>query len=158
MNSMDIHQILDYLPHRYPLLLVDRVLTCEPGKRIVAIKNVTINEQFFDGHFPHHPVMPGVLMHRSAGAGGGACCPSRRMGVKPDDKSVCLFRRHRQGALQAPGRPGDQLELDVEIVRVSRGIWKFKARGTVDGEVALRSGTDVHACARQRPTASQRGQ
>ena len=87
MSGMDIHQILQFLPHRYPLLLVDKVLSCEPGKSIVAIKNVTINEQFFTGHFPHHPVMPGVLIIEAL-AQAAAILTFKTHDHKADDNSV----------------------------------------------------------------------
>ena len=87
MSQMDIHEILDYLPHRYPMLLVDRVLEVIPGERIVALKNVSINEPFFPGHYPHHPVMPGVLVIEAL-AQTAAILSFKTMGGKPDDKSV----------------------------------------------------------------------
>ena len=102
MTTMDIHQILKKLPHRYPLLLVDRVLEVEKGKRIKAIKNVTINEQFFNGHFPKRPVMPGVLMIEAL-AQASALLAFETLGQSPDDNIGVLLRRHRQRALQAAG-------------------------------------------------------
>ena len=108
---MDIHQVLEHLPHRYPFLLVDRVLECEPGKSIHAYKNVTINEPFFVGHFPHHPVMPGVLIMEALAQAAG----------------ILSFK--------TMGTAGDQLHLHVEIMRQMRGIWKYKVEARVDGEV-----------------------
>jgi 3-hydroxyacyl-[acyl-carrier-protein] dehydratase len=102
---MDIHEILKRLPHRYPFLLVDRVLELETGKRIRALKNVTINEPFFTGHFPHRPVMPGVLM-LEAMAQAAALLSFDSLGVLPDDQTVVYFRRHRRCSLQASGRAG----------------------------------------------------
>lgn len=135
MTNMDIHQILEYLPHRYPILLVDRVLECEPGKSIHAIKNVTINEPFFTGHFPHHPVMPGVLILEAL-AQAAAILSFKTMGSKPDDKSVYYFAGIDGARFKKPVSPGDQLNLHVEIIASKRGIWKFKAEARVDGLLA----------------------
>lgn len=135
MNSMDIHQILEYLPHRYPILLVDRVLACEPGQSIHAIKNVTINEPFFTGHFPHHPVMPGVLILEAL-AQAAAILSFKTMGSKPDDKSVYYFAGIDGARFKKPVSPGDQLNLHVQVVANKRGIWKFKAEARVDGQLA----------------------
>jgi 3-hydroxyacyl-[acyl-carrier-protein] dehydratase len=127
---MDIHEILDHLPHRYPMLLVDRVLECEPGKRILALKNVTINEPFFNGHFPHHPVMPGVLIVEAM-AQAAAILSFRTMGTKPDDKSVYYFVGIDEARFKRPVSPGDQLLLEVSLERSLRGIWKFAAEARV---------------------------
>lgn len=135
MSSMDIHQILEYLPHRYPILLVDRVLACEPGQSIHAIKNVTINEPFFTGHFPHHPVMPGVLILEAL-AQAAAILSFKTMGSKPDDKSVYYFAGIDGARFKKPVSPGDQLNLHVQVVANKRGIWKFKAEARVDGQLA----------------------
>jgi 3-hydroxyacyl-[acyl-carrier-protein] dehydratase len=136
MNSLDINQIKEYLPHRYPMLLVDRVLDYELGKSIVAIKNVTANEEFFNGHFPHKPVMPGVLMIEAL-AQTAALLSFLTMGKKPDATSVVYFVGIDGARFKRPVGPGDQLRMEVEILRSSRGIYKFKARGAVDGETAL---------------------
>lgn len=136
MNSLDINQIKQYLPHRYPLLLVDRVLDWQSGKTITAIKNVTINEEFFNGHFPHKPVMPGVLMIEAL-AQTAALLAFLTMGQKPDDNAVVYFLGIDGARFKRPVEPGDQLRMEVEIVRQSRGIWKFKAFGTVDGQTAV---------------------
>ena len=135
-KTLDIHQIKQYLPHRYPMLLVDRVLTWESGKTITAIKNVTVNEEIFNGHFPHKPVMPGVLMIEAL-AQTAALLSFLTMGVEPDENSVVYFVGIDSARFKRPVEPGDQLKMDVEILRVSRGIWKYKAVGTVDGKVAL---------------------
>jgi 3-hydroxyacyl-[acyl-carrier-protein] dehydratase len=132
---MDIKQILEHLPHRYPMLLVDRVLECEPGKRILALKNVSINEPFFSGHFPNHPVMPGVLILEAL-AQAAAILSFSTMGVKPDDKTVYYFVGIDGARFKRPVMPGDQLRLEVEVTRQMRGIWKFAAKALVDGEVA----------------------
>ncbi|MGK5023472.1 3-hydroxyacyl-ACP dehydratase FabZ [Janthinobacterium sp. RB2R34] len=135
-KTLDILAIKSLLPHRYPLLLVDRVLNWEANKTITAIKNVTVNEEFFQGHFPHKPVMPGVLMIEAL-AQTAALLSFLSMGVKPDENSVVYFVGIDNARFKRPVEPGDQLKMDVEILRVSRGIWKYKAVGTVDGKVAL---------------------
>ena len=135
-KTLDILAIKSLLPHRYPLLLVDRVLDWEANKSITAIKNVTVNEEFFQGHFPHKPVMPGVLMIEAL-AQTAALLSFLTMGVKPDENSVLFFVGIDNALVKRPVEPGDQLKMDVEILRVSRGIWKYKAVGSVDGKVAL---------------------
>jgi 3-hydroxyacyl-[acyl-carrier-protein] dehydratase len=131
---MDIHEILEYLPHRYPFLLVDRVLSCEPGKEIAALKNVTINEPFFVGHFPHHPVMPGVLVIEAM-AQAAAILSFKTLGTKPDDNSVYYFVGIDGARFRQPVSAGDQLLLKVTLLRRSRGLWKFAATAEVAGEV-----------------------
>ena len=155
-KTLDICQIKAYLPHRYPLLLVDRVLTWEANKSITAIKNVTVNEEFFNGHFPHKPVMPGVLMVEAL-AQTAALLSFKTMGIKPDENSVVYFVGIDNTRFKRPVGPGDQLKMDVEILRVSRGIWKYKATASVDGQVAvetelmctIRNATDASKAAGQ---------
>lgn len=130
---MDIHEILRYLPHRYPILLIDRVLECEPGKRILAIKNVSVNEPYFAGHFPHHPVMPGVLIIEAM-AQAAAVLSFKTMGSRPDDESVYYFAGIDEARFKRPVIPGDQLLLEVNIERCVRGVWKFSAKARV-GEI-----------------------
>ncbi|EWS65747.1 MULTISPECIES: 3-hydroxyacyl-ACP dehydratase FabZ [Hydrogenophaga] len=131
---MDIHQILKKLPHRYPFLLVDRVLELEPGKRIKALKNVTMNEPFFEGHFPHRPVMPGVLM-LEAMAQAAALLAFEVVGSVPDEKSVYYFAGIDAARFKRPVEPGDQLIMDVTLERMKAGIFKFKGVCTVDGKM-----------------------
>jgi len=133
---MDIHQILKQLPHRYPFLLVDRVLEIEKGKRIKALKNVTINEPFFTGHFPHRPVMPGVLMLEAL-AQTAALLAFDTLGTTPDDKTVYYFAGIDGARFKRPVEPGDQLTLDVELDRMKAGIFKFTARASVGEELAV---------------------
>jgi len=133
--SMDIHQILRQLPHRYPILLVDRVLDIEKGKKIRALKNISINEPFFTGHFPHRPVMPGVLMLEAL-AQAAALLAFDTLGVTPDDKTVYYFAGIDGASFKRPVEPGDQLILEVELLRMKAGIFKFGARALVEGEVA----------------------
>ena len=136
MNSLDINQIKQYLPHRYPLLLVDRVLDWESGKTITAIKNVTINEEFFNGHFPNKHVMPGVMTIEAL-AQTSALLAFLTMGQKPDENAVVYFLGIDKARFKRPIEPGDQLRMHVEILRQSRGIWKFHARATVDDQLAV---------------------
>ncbi|MDR0529879.1 MAG: 3-hydroxyacyl-ACP dehydratase FabZ [Zoogloeaceae bacterium] len=130
---MDIHRILEHLPHRYPFLLVDRVLELTPGQSIHAYKNVTINEPFFTGHFPHHPVMPGVLIMEALAQAAGILS-FRTMDTRPTDDSVFYFVGIDNARFKKPVMPGDQLHLLVEIERQMRGIWKYKAAAKVEGE------------------------
>ena len=127
---MDIHQILKQLPHRYPFLLVDRVLSIEKGKSIKALKNVTINEPFFQGHFPHRPVMPGVLMLEAL-AQAAALLAFDTLGSSPSDEMVYYFAGIDGARFKRPVEPGDQLTLEVELLRMKAGIFKFKARALV---------------------------
>ena len=138
MISMDIKKILEYLPHRYPFLLVDRVLSCDPGKTIVAIKNVTINEPFFQGHFPNFPVMPGVLIIESM-AQAAAILTFHSERAKPDKHSVYFFVGIDNARFKKPVVPGDTLRLHVEITRHVRGIWKFSAQAWVGEAMAAES-------------------
>lgn len=135
MSTMDIHQILQHLPHRYPFLLVDRVLEIVKGERIMALKNVTINEPFFPGHYPHHPVMPGVLVIEAL-AQSAAILSFQSLGDKPDSKSVYYFLGIDNARFKRPVVPGDQLILEVAITANRRGIWKFSGTAKVDGKIA----------------------
>ncbi len=132
---MDIHQILKLLPHRYPILLVDRVLEIETGKSIKALKNVSINEPFFMGHFPHRPVMPGVLM-LEAMAQAAALLSFSTAGVTPDDKTVYYFAGIDGARFKRPVGPGDQMIMDVTLLRMKGGIFKFKGITRVDQHIA----------------------
>jgi 3-hydroxyacyl-[acyl-carrier-protein] dehydratase len=132
---MDIHEILKLLPHRYPFLLVDRVLAIDKGKSIRAVKNVTINEPFFVGHFPHRPVMPGVLM-LEAMAQTAALLSFATAGVSPDDKTVYYFAGVDGARFRRPVEPGDQLVMDVTLLRAKGGIYKFKGSARVGEELA----------------------
>ena len=132
---MDIHEILAHLPHRYPFLLVDRVLEIEPNKSIHAYKNVTINEPFFVGHFPHHPVMPGVLIMEALAQAGGILA-FKSLGEKPAPDTVFYFAGLDVVRFKRPILPGDQLHLHVEVERQMRGVWKFKGEARVDGQIA----------------------
>ena len=132
---MDINEILSYLPHRYPFLLIDRVLEIEEGKRIVAIKNVTMNEPFFPGHFPGHPVMPGVLIIEAM-AQAAALLSFKSSGVKPDENLVVLFAGIDNVRFKRQVVPGDQLVFEAEILQAKRNIYKYKGVARVDGQLA----------------------
>ena len=133
---MDIHKILKQLPHRYPFLLVDRVLMIEKGVRIQALKNVTINEPFFEGHFPQRPVMPGVLMLEAL-AQAAALLAFDALDTSPESGSIYYFAGIDNARFQRPGEPGDQLILEAELLRMKAGIFKFKTSARVDGELAV---------------------
>ncbi|NBX61573.1 MAG: 3-hydroxyacyl-[acyl-carrier-protein] dehydratase FabZ [Betaproteobacteria bacterium] len=133
---MDIHQILKLLPHRYPFLLVDRVLEIEKGKSIVALKNVTMNEPYFTGHFPHRPVMPGVMMLEAL-AQAAALLSFHSMDMVPDDNVIYYFAGIDSARFKRPVEPGDALVLKVEIDRMKAGIFKFKAKAMVQEELAV---------------------
>jgi 3-hydroxyacyl-[acyl-carrier-protein] dehydratase len=135
MSTMDIHHILKKLPHRYPILLVDRVLEVEKGKRIKAIKNVTMNEPFFTGHFPHRPVMPGVMMLESM-AQVAALLAFESMDIQMDEQSVFYFAGIDGARFKRPVEPGDQLVTEVLLERAKAGIYKFSGISRVDGSVA----------------------
>ena len=134
--ALDIHQILNKLPHRYPFLLVDRVLEIEKGVRIKALKNVSINEPFFTGHFPRRPVMPGVLMLEAL-AQAAAILSFDSLGIDPDDNTVYYFAGIDAARFKRPVGPGDQLILDVTLNRVKAGVFKFEARASVDAVLAV---------------------
>ena len=134
MNTMNIHDILKYLPHRYPILLVDRVLSYELGKDIVALKNVSINEPFFSGHFPHHPVMPGVLIVEAL-AQAAAILTMKTENVVNNDNMIYYFVGIDGVRLKKPVMAGDQLILKVTIERQIKGLWKYSARAEVDEQL-----------------------
>jgi 3-hydroxyacyl-[acyl-carrier-protein] dehydratase len=136
---MDIHQILKLLPHRYPILLVDRVLEIEKGKRIKAMKNVSINEPFFMGHFPKYPVMPGVLM-LEAMAQTAALLAFHALDVMPDENTVYYFAGIDDARFKRPVGPGDQIIMEVTLDRMKAGILKFSAVSTVDGNIVCQAG------------------
>ncbi len=134
MIQMNIHQVLEYLPHRYPFLLVDRVLSCEPGKEICALKNVTANEPFFNGHFPRYPVMPGVLIIEAL-AQAAAILSFLTMNEKPDDNSLYYFVGIDNARFKKPVLPGDALHLHVVLDKHMRGVWRYNAQAKVEGEL-----------------------
>jgi 3-hydroxyacyl-[acyl-carrier-protein] dehydratase len=145
---MDIEQVMQYLPHRYPFLLIDRVTEMELGKTVTAVKNVTINEPFFPGHFPGSPVMPGVLI-LEAMAQAAALLSFKTKGYAPEDIGVVYFAGIDGARFKKPVTPGDQLVLKVEIVREIRGIWKYTGRAEVDG--AMVAEAELMATLRDKP-------
>jgi 3-hydroxyacyl-[acyl-carrier-protein] dehydratase len=134
--TMDIQEVMRRLPHRYPFLLVDRVLECVSGKSIRALKNVTVNEAFFPGHFPHRPVLPGVIILEALAQTAGILA-FVTAGVYPDESRPMYFVGIDGARFKRPVEPGDQLILDVTIDRVKAGIWKFKTRASVGAETAV---------------------
>jgi len=136
MTILDIHRILKKLPHRYPFLLIDRVVELDKGKRIKAIKNVTINEPFFSGHFPRRPVMPGVLMIEAL-AQAAALLSFESLGEQLDDDAVVYFVGIDGARFKRPVEPGDQLVLEAWMERAKAGIYKYKVRASVDGDTAV---------------------
>ncbi len=137
-DAMDIAAVMEHLPHRYPFLLIDRVKEVEPGKRIVALKNVTINEPFFQGHFPQRPIMPGVLILEAMAQAAGILV-FRTQGNKPEADSVYYLAGVDKARFKRPVVPGDQLEIEVLIERSLRGVWKFSCKARVDGAVVCES-------------------
>ena len=131
--KMDIEAIMRQLPHRYPFLLVDRVLACEPGKYVHALKNVTFNEPFFPGHFPHRPVMPGVLIIEALAQAAGILA-FKTVGVVPDKETRFYFVAIDKARFRKPVEPGDQLILKATLMRSFKGIWKFHGVAEVDGK------------------------
>lgn len=133
-NGMNIHEILEYLPHRYPFLLIDRVLDYKAGEWLTALKNVTYNEPFFPGHFPHFPVMPGALI-TEAMAQATAILALRSDGQKFDGSKLYYLVSIDKARFKRPVSPGDQMQFRVEMLRMSRGIGKFSAEVKVDGKL-----------------------
>jgi 3-hydroxyacyl-[acyl-carrier-protein] dehydratase len=134
--ELDIKGILDRLPHRYPMLLIDRVIDIQPGKSIVALKNVSINEPFFTGHFPHHPVMPGVLILEAMAQAAALFSFSDQAAAKSEESSSVYYLVGIDGArFRRPVVPGDQLRVEVDAERLSRSICKYAGRALVDGQL-----------------------
>ena len=134
MAEMDIHEVLAHLPQRFPLLMIDRVLECEPGKRIRALKNVSANEPYFPGHFPNRPVMPGVLILEAMAQAAGILV-FRTQNARPDENSVYYYAGIDNARFKRPVAPGDQLEIEVTILGSKRGVWKFGCVARVAGNV-----------------------
>lgn|SRR5690606_13030953 len=134
---MDLKQIAALLPHRYPFLLIDRMLECVPGEHAVGIKNVTINEPFFTGHFPQEPIMPGVLIIESmAQACGVLAFKTHAQSNDEIPNGIFVLVSVDNCRFKRPVVPGDQLRLEARLKRVMRGIWMFEARALVDGQLA----------------------
>jgi 3-hydroxyacyl-[acyl-carrier-protein] dehydratase len=151
-GAMSITEIMECLPHRYPFLLVDRVLESEPGKFIRAVKNVSMNEAFFAGHFPGFPVMPGVLIIEALAQAAAILAQLTEHG-RPDAKSLIFFAGIDNARFRRQVVPGDQLVLEAEVIRIVRGIGKFHARALVEGDIAA----EGELMAAIRPPAGPRG-
>jgi len=134
VHGMDIHDVLKHLPHRYPFLLIDRVLECIPGKSLIALKNVSYNEPYFTGHFPQRPVMPGVLILEALAQATGILAFRSTESV-PSDGALYYLVGIDNGRFKQPVEPGDQLILEVELSRNVRNIWKFSTEARVGNEV-----------------------
>ena len=133
--EMNINDVLKYLPHRYPMLLIDRVISCEPGKSLTAIKNVTYNENFFQGHFPNRPVMPAVLILEAMAQATGIFA-LKSLGTVPNERSIYYFVGVDKARFRRPVEPGDQMQIDVRLIRTARGVWKVESDASVEGEIA----------------------
>ncbi len=131
---LDIYQVLEHLPHRYPFLLIDKVIKCEEGKSLVGLKNVTYNEPYFQGHFPHRAVMPGVLILEALAQATGILA-FRTNNSRPTEDSLYYFVGIDEARFKQPVKPGDQLILSVEVLKVKRGVWKFNGEASVDGNL-----------------------
>jgi 3-hydroxyacyl-[acyl-carrier-protein] dehydratase len=147
-GSMNIHTVMEYLPHRQPFLLVDRVLASEPGRFIRGVKNVTMNEPFFAGHFPGFPVMPGVLVIEAL-AQVAAILSHLTRGTRADASSLIFFAGIDRARFRRQVLPGDQLILEADVVRIVRGVGKFNTRALVDGEIAAEA--ELMAAIRSKP-------
>lgn len=134
MSSMDIHEVLQHLPHRYPFLMIDRVLACTPGESLTALKNVTINEPFFQGHFPLRPVMPGVMILEAMAQATGILA-FRTTQTRPSEHLLYYLVGVDNARFKQPVEPGDQLMIEVRSERNMRGLWKFIAEAKVDGKL-----------------------
>jgi len=145
-ESMDIRQVLEYLPHRYPFLLIDRVIECKLGESLTGIKNVTFNEPYFTGHFPNKPVMPGVLILEALAQATGILA-FRTSNARPTDGSLYYLVGIDEARFKQVVIPGDQLVLKVDVIKAKRGVWKFNGEASVDGNVVA---TAVLMCA-ERP-------
>ena len=132
--AMDIHEILKYLPHRYPFLLIDKVLACTPGDALTGIKNVSFNEPFFTGHFPRRPVMPGVLIIEALAQATGILA-FKTAKATPASGTMYYLAAVDNCRFKQPVQPGDQLILEVKLERAVRGVWKFSAEAKVDAKV-----------------------
>ena len=131
---MNINEVKNFLPHRYPFLLIDRVISLEVGKNLTAIKNVTFNEPHFNGHFPEQPIMPGVLIIEALAQATGILAFKSEVG-KPQTGQIYMLVGVDKVRFKRIVEPGDQLEIYAEIVTVKRGIWKFNCKATVEGQL-----------------------
>jgi 3-hydroxyacyl-[acyl-carrier-protein] dehydratase len=149
MNNINIQDIFQYLPQRYPFLLIDRVLDYTLGESLVAIKNVTINEPFFQGHFPNRPIMPGVLLIEAMAQATGILA-FKTAEVQPDDNSLYLLAGVNKARFKQPVEPGDQLLLEVKLLRIIRGIWIYET--TIKVEKKLVASAEIMCVRRDNPS------
>ena len=145
-DTLDIYEILQHLPHRYPFLLVDKVIQCKVGELLIGVKNVSYNEPYFIGHFPNKPVMPGVLILEALAQATGILA-FRTSNARPTDESLYYLVGIDEARFKHPVKPGDQLLLKVDVIKSKRGVWKFNGEASVDGNVVA---TAVLMCA-ERP-------
>lgn len=136
MNTIDIHEIQRYLPHRYPFLLIDRVIDFTPGEQLIGIKNITFNEPQFTGHFPQRVIMPGVLILEALAQATGLLAFKTVADLRSDD-SLYYLAGIDNARFKKPVEPGDQLQLEVKLIKNKRNLWKFSGVATVDGEVVV---------------------
>ena len=146
MAEFDIQDVMRYLPHRYPLLLIDRVLEIVPGEHIVAVKNVTANEPYFPGHFPGQPVMPAVMILEAMAQATAILC-MRTLNQLPADGAIYYFAGIDGARFRKPVLPGDQLHIRIDILKHSRGIWKVNASGSVEGKMV--AGAEIMGALRE---------
>ena len=132
--TLDIHQIMQQIPHRYPFLLIDRITSCIPGESITALKNVSMNEPYFTGHFPIRPVMPGVLIIEAMAQATGILA-FQTVGSAPDENTLYVFAGIDKARFKRPVSPGDQIIIEATLVKRRSSIWKFEATAKVDGQV-----------------------
>jgi 3-hydroxyacyl-[acyl-carrier-protein] dehydratase len=145
--TFDIQAILDFLPHRYPFLLVDRVIEFEPTKRLVAIKNVTINEPFFQGHFPGYPIMPGVLVVEAMAQAGGMIMLAE---IPDRDKKLVVFTGIERAKFRRPVTPGDQLRIEVDVLSFRTRAGRIEGHAYVDGKLACEATLTCQVVTRER--------
>jgi 3-hydroxyacyl-[acyl-carrier-protein] dehydratase len=142
-----IQEILDFLPHRYPFLLIDRVVEFEPAKRLVAIKNVTINEPFFQGHFPGYPIMPGVLVVEAMAQAGGMIMLAE---IADRDRKLVVFTGIERAKFRRPVTPGDQLRIEVDVLAFRSRAGRIAGRATVEGKLACEATLTCQVVTRER--------
>ena len=145
--TFDIQEILEFLPHRYPFLLIDRIIEFEPTKRLVAIKNVTINEPFFQGHFPGYPIMPGVLVVEAMAQAGGIIMTHE---LEDRDSKLVVFTGIERAKFRTPVTPGDQLRIEVDVLSFRTRAGKIQGRATVDGKLACEATLTCAVVTRER--------
>lgn len=145
--TLDIQEILDLLPHRYPFLLIDRVLEFEPAKRLVALKNVTVNEPFFQGHFPGYPIMPGVLVVEAMAQAGGLIMMAE---LNDRQKKLVVFTGIERAKFRRPVTPGDQLRIEVDVLAFRSRAGRIAGRAYVDGKLACEATLTCQVVPRER--------